>query len=155
MNYRISPDILARLVAGSEGSIFRLHVERAVGILFKSTRYLTSQRLVDCIVLNLLLNTDITPGSEREILTFIQSKSRSFYPSVEREFSFIKDKFMEYAKTVVENIDDIVALDMRVANFIVYIMSKDISQTTKLIPDEVYLRAFDYSELLEIGIPHY
>lgn len=155
MNYKVSPDVMTRLVDASEGSILRSHVDITVATLFKSTRYLTSGRLVDGIVLTLLLNDEINPDSVDEALAFIQSKTRSFYTSVEREYGFIKDKFLEYAATVVENIDDILALDMRTVNFVAFILAKDVMQKCTLNRDEIYMRAFTYSELLEIDLPHF
>lgn len=153
MKYKVAPEILSRLLDATEGSLFRLHVETSVGLFFKSTRYLTSRRLVDGIVLNLLLNDDITPNSGDEVLTFVQSKTRSFYLSVEHEYMLIKEKFLEYAATVVDNLNDILDLNMRAVNFIVYILSKDISQKVSLDRDEIYLRAFSYRELFENKLP--
>lgn len=155
MIYKIKPEMLTRLLDATEGTLFRLHAETTVGLFFKSTRYRTSKRLVDGIVLNMLLNDEITPKSGDEILTYIQSKTRSFYKSVEHDYKSIEDRFLYYAATIVDNLDEILALNMRPVNFVVYILSKDISKRVKLDRDEVYSRALSYREIIKNKIPKY
>lgn len=150
MNYTISPEIMSRLIDASQGTLFRLQIENDVGRRFKSTRYVTIKRLVDGIVLNLLLNDKITPTSANEALSCVQSHSRSFYLSVEHEYSLIKDKFLKYAADVVDNLDEILALDLRTVNFVVYVLTLDISKRYKFNREEVFMRAFSYEELYDI-----
>ncbi len=150
MTFKKSPEIMLRLADASEGTMFRLKIESEVGRHFKSTRYVTVKRLVDGIVLNLMLNEQITPQSANEALACVQSRTRSFYLSVERDYYILKDDFLKYAATVVDNLDEILALDMRAVNFVTYILSLDISRRHKLNREEVFMRTFSYDELYDI-----
>lgn len=153
----ISDETLFKLADASVKSSFRTVVAMAVSRHFRSMHYLSSKLICDCVVLNVLLNNEITPDSADEIITCFHRRNKSFYTTVESAFFSIEDTFDEYATTVLaDNFDKSLKLNMRTTNYIVYVISKDIKEHCKCDPSEVYHSAYSYAEILEMDeFPHY
>ncbi len=155
MRQTISDEVLIRLINGSKNSMFRTYVEEAVSIYFRSSQYLASKLIGDCVTLNLLLNDEITPHSADEIIRCVHRQNRAFYTTVEKVFEPIEDRFIGLAKALVEDFDALLTPDMRKVNLIVYVISLDVSEKHKLDRNDVFMRTFSYEELLKGDLPHY
>ncbi|MDE6200921.1 MAG: hypothetical protein K2M47_03480 [Clostridiales bacterium] len=152
----IDEDTIFKLAAASITSSCRARVASVVSKHFKSIHYLSSKLICDCVTLNLLLNDKITHTSADEIITCIRRRNKSFYTTVDSAYFPIEDRFEEYAKSVLsEKYDEIKALDMRVTNYIIYVISTDMSNNYELHPQEIYYLAYSYQELATIKLPHY
>ena len=152
----VSEDDMNRIIDASFDTMLRTLVAEAVGIRFKSVHYLSSRRIVDAVVLNLALNDKITPSSADEIITTLRRSDKSLYSTVESAFLPIKDKFDMYAQTVLgDNYIEIEKMYMRAINYIVYVISLDLSRDKRINGREVITRAYTYAELIDDKIPHY
>lgn len=153
----IDEDTIFRLADASLKSECRAQVSNAVSMYFRSMHYLSSKLICDCVVLNLLLNDKITPKSADEIITCIRRRNKSFYTTVDSAYFPIEDRFEEYAKQILGDKYDIVkAMNMRTTNYIVYVISTDMSENYELYPQEIYHLAYSYQELSAIKkLPHY
>ncbi|MCH5157649.1 MAG: hypothetical protein J1F33_00480 [Clostridiales bacterium] len=152
----VSEDDMNRIIDASFDTMLRTLVAEAVGIRFKSVHYLSSRRIVDAVVLNLALNDKITPSSADEIITTLRRSDKSLYTTVESAFLPIKDKFDMYAQTVLgDNYIEIEKMYMRAINYIVYVISLDLSRDKRINGREVITRAYTYAELIDDKIPHY
>ncbi len=153
----ISEKTLLKLADASIKSSFRTHAAVFVSKHFRSMHYLSSKLICDCVILNVLLNDNITPNSANEIITSIRRNNRSFYTTVDNAYFPIESKFEEYAKTVLgENYPEIKALDMRNTNYIVFVISKDLKTNCTVDPNEIYYLAYDYAEIDGMEkFPHY
>lgn len=156
MKTLIDENTIFKLAEASIKSACRAQVASVVSRQFRSIQYLSSKLICDCVTLNLLLNDKITPYSANEIITCIRRRNRSFYTTVDSAYFPIEDRFEEYAKAVLaERYDDIKALDMRTANYIVYVLSVDLFNNHNIYPEEIYYLAYSYQELATIKLPHY
>lgn len=156
MKNNVSDEDINKIITGSVGSVFRTTVEAVVGMRFRSVHYKSCKLLCDCIVANLVLNSDITPHSADGILLCLHKANRAFYSSVENSYFPIEDKFIDYAKFVLgDDYDKIVALDLRTSSFIVYVLSLDLSRQKGLRKEEILRRAYSYEELISGKTPHY
>ncbi|MBD5131708.1 MAG: hypothetical protein HDT28_03830 [Clostridiales bacterium] len=156
MRMRIPEEAIFRLADASRKSLFRSAVAQTVSKNFRSIHYLSSKLICDCVTLNLVLNDEITPKSADEIITCIRRRNISMYTTIDSAFFPIEDKFNEYAKSVLgDNYDEIRALDLRITNYIVYVISLDVKNNNNLDSKEVYLHAYSYEELENIELPHY
>ena len=152
----VSEDDMNRIIDASFDTMLRTLVAEAVGIRFKSVHYLSSRRIVDAVVLNLALNDKIIPSSADEIITTLRRSDKSLYSTVESAFLPIKDKFDMYAQTVLgDNYIEIEKMYMRAINYIVYVISLDLSRDKRINGREVITRAYTYAELIDDKIPHY
>ncbi len=148
MKSTFSESELTRFIKASADSSLRMFAAEKVSRYFRSMHYLSSKLICDSIVLNLYFNRDITPNSADDIIRGIRRNTRSFYTTVESAFFPIENKFDEYAKTVLgAEYDKVRAMNMRAANYIVYVISLDISRTKTIDRNEIYLRAYSYKEL--------
>ena len=157
MKTRIDEDTIFKLAKASVTSGCRAQVASVVSKQFRSMHYLSSMLICDCVTLNLLLNDNISPTSADEIITCIRRRNISFYTTVDSAYFPIEDRFEEYAKnTLGEKYDDIKALNMRTTNYIIYIISTDLSENFELYPQEIYSLAYSYHELASMKeLPHY
>ncbi|MDE7406761.1 MAG: hypothetical protein K2M89_07815 [Clostridiales bacterium] len=157
MRTRIDEDTIFKLAEASVTSVCRAQVANIVSKQFRSMHYLSSMLICDCVTLNLLLNDKITPISADEIITCIRRRNKSFYTTVDSAYFPIEDRFEEYAKTVLgEKYDNVRALNMRTTNYIIYVISVDLSDNYELYPQEIYSLAYSYEELANIKeLPHY
>lgn len=152
----IDENTIFRLADASVKSICRAYVESAVTRHFKSVQYLSSKLICDCVTLNLLLNDKISPASADEIITCIRRRNKSFYTTVDSAYYPIEDRFNEYAKQILgEKYADIKSLNMRNANYIVFILSTDLYNNYELYPQEIYHLAYSYKDFENIKLPHY
>lgn len=153
----VTEDDIFRLAEASRKSTFRMFVDSAVCKHFKSTHYLSSILISDCICLNILLNNGVTPNSADEIITTIRRRNISFYTTVDSAFFPIEDTFDKYAKTVLgdDEYNQVKSLNMRTTNYIVFVISCDIlnGHTTK--PTEIYELAYSYNGLRKADYPHF
>lgn len=155
MNTAIPEKDIMKIIEASENSTLRTIVNGVICRNFRSTHYVASKLICDGVVADLMLNDEITPHSADEIVLCIARKHRSFYVTVENAYSSVSERFLEYAKTVLgDDYDDVCDLKLRTANFVIYVISLDLSRK-RLNRDEVYLRAYDYSELMDKKLPHY
>lgn len=152
----IDEDTIFKLAKASVASGCRAQVANVVSKQFRSMHYLSSMLICDCITLNLLLNDKITPTSANEIITCIRRRNKSFYTTVDSAYFPIEDRFEEYAKNILgEEYDAVKALNMRTTNYIIYVISTDLSNNYELYPQEIYSLAYSYQELANIKLPHY
>lgn len=156
MRTRIDEDTIFKLAEASATSGCRAQVANVVSKQFRSMHYLSSMLICDCVTLNLLLNDKITPTSADEIITCIRRRNKSFYTTADSAYFPIEDRFEEYAKSVLgAKYDAVKALDMRTTNYIIYVISTDLSDNYELYPQEIYYLAYSYQELVTIKLPHY
>ena len=149
MNSDYSDDELYALAVRSRGSVLHSYAAKAVTEHFRSMHYKSSILVCDCVVLCLLLNDDITYSSVNRILTSMRRKNKSLYTTVYNAFIPISESFNEYAKTILnDEYEKIQELNLRTVNYIVYVISQDVKIQYKLDKREVYLRAYNYTELL-------
>ena len=152
----IDEDTIFKLAEASVTSGCRAQVASVVSKQFRSMHYLSSILICDCVTLNLLLNDKITPTSADEIVMCIRRRNKSFYTTVDSAYFPIEDRFEEYAKNVLgANYNAIKALNMRTANYIIYVISTDLFDNYELYPQEIYYLAYSYQELANIKLPHY
>lgn len=141
----ISEDDISRLIAASHQSTFRTYAECAVIEHFRSIHYLSSTLVCDAVVLNLALNSDITPHSADRIITVLRRRKKSLYTTVESAYFPIEDRFEEYARSVLgDDYNEIKKLDMRITNYIVYVISLDLKKNCPADSREVCLLAYSY-----------
>ncbi|MDE7106955.1 MAG: hypothetical protein K2O39_01385 [Clostridiales bacterium] len=156
MKIRIDEDTIFKLAEASVTSGCRAQVASVVSKQFRSMHYLSSMLICDCVTLNILLNDEITPTSADEIITCIRRRNKSFYTTVDSAYFPIEDRFNEYAKGILgEKYDSVKALNMRATNYIIYVISADMSSNYELYPQEIYYLAYSYQELAKIKLPHY
>ena len=142
----IPEETLFKLAEASLNSAFRAQVAFIVTKRFRSMHYMSSILVCDCVVLNVLLNDNITPTSADEIITCIRRRNKSMYTTIDNAYYPIEDRFDEYAKSLLgEKYEQAKALNMRATNYIVYVLSEEVSRDTSLDPSEVYRLAYDYS----------
>lgn len=147
--------VMERLINASRGSLFRTAVAQKIAEHFKSAHYLSSKLICDCVILNILLNDNITPTSADEIITTLRRENKSLYTTVNSAFMPVEDSFNEYAKTVLnEQYDEIREMNLRNANYMVYVFSVDMSRTN-VNRDEIIFRAYTYEELIDGKLPKY
>ena len=152
----IPDETLQKLAKASIESSFRTYVALTVARHFRSVHYLSSNLICDCVVLNVLLNTDVTPTSADEIITSIRRHNKSLYTTVDNAFFPISDKFEEYAKNILGNeYEKVKSLGMRKTNYIVYVLSLDVKRNTLLDPNEINYLAYGDKAFGEIDYPHY
>lgn len=144
----IPDELLYKLVDGSKTTPFRAVIDNAVSMRFRSSHYLSSIWLGDCITLDLLLNDKITPHSADGIITSIRRKHRSLYTTVDSAYFPVSDRFDEYSQHILgDKYNSVRALGMRTVNFIVYVISLDLSNARKFDKYEIIYSALDYEEL--------
>lgn len=143
----IVPDSMLRKIAlAARSSTAYACVANTVSRRFRSVHNMSSMLVCDCILLNLVLNKEITPTSADAIITSVRRENRSLYTTVDSAYFPVEDRFIEYAKTILgEDYDKY--KNMRTTNFIVYVMSLDIERTHKINRQEAILLALDYDEL--------
>lgn len=157
MKTRIDEDTIFKLAEASVTSACRAHVASVVSKQFRSMHYLSSMLICDCVTLNLLFNDKITPISADEIIMCIRRRNKSFYTTVDSAYFPIEDRFEEYAKRILgEKYNDVKKRNMRTTNYIIYVISIDLSENFELYPQEIYSLAYSYQELATIKeLPHY
>lgn len=156
MKTRIPDETLQKLVKASIDSAFRTYVALTVARHFRSIHYLSSTLICDCVVLNVLLNTEITPTSADEIITCTRRHNRSFYTTVDSAYYPISDRFEEYAAKILgDKYEYTKSIGMRNTNYIVYVLSKDVKANSLLDPNEVYFLAYSDKAYGEVDYPHY
>ena len=144
-----------RLIDASYDTVMRTLIAETVGIRFKSVHYMSSRRITDAVMLNFVLNDKITPYSADEIIKMLRHIDKSLYTTVDRAFVPIKDRFDEYAKAVLgDEYGSIENLNMRTINYIVYVISADLSRDRRITGREVINKAYSYAEILDGNIPH-
>ena len=147
MKTLFSEEDISRLIAASKKSVFRTYVEAAVTEHFRSMHYLSSMLICDCVVLNLVINDNITPRSADKIITCIRRDHRSLYTTVDSAFTPIENSFDEYARRILGNdYADIEKLYMRKTNYIVYVISRDVKENCNADSNEIYLSDYSYKE---------
>ncbi|MCH5154526.1 MAG: hypothetical protein J1F71_04870 [Clostridiales bacterium] len=152
----IDEDTIFKLAKASVTSVCRAQIASAVSQHFRSVHYLSSKLICDCVALNLLLNDNITPTSADEIIMCIRRRNKSLYTTVDSAYFPIEERFEEYAREILgERYDRIKALNMRTTNYIIYVISVDMSENYELYPQEIYSIAYTFEELVNIKLPHY
>ena len=152
----IDEDTIFKLAKASVTSACRAQIAAVVSQQFRSVHYLSSKLICDCVALNLLLNTDITPTSADEIIMCIRRRNKSFYTTVDSAFFPIENRFEQYARDILgDRYDGTKALNMRNTNYIIYVLSVDLSENYDLQPQEIYYLAYTMEELTRIKLPHY
>ncbi len=155
MKNKISEEDMAKLLKASIGSKIRLQVSQCISEHFKSAHYLSSRLLCDCVLLNLVLNDEITPSSADEIISTVHRNNKAFFSTVDSAYYPIECAFTEYAKSILgDGFGSIYDISPRITNFIVYVFSLDLSRKN-LDKKELILRAYSYRELAENSVPHY
>ncbi len=151
MKRSISPDEIENFIDSTYGTALRIIVSQTVGRHFKSVHYKSSKLICDCVCLNLLFNRNrITPKSADKIITSIRKTDKAFYSNVENVYKTMGDEFGDYAKTVLKSdYSAVISLDMRIPNFIVYVISRDVSDNFVINYDEVFMKAFSYKNLMD------
>ncbi|MCH5160873.1 MAG: hypothetical protein J1G04_02470 [Clostridiales bacterium] len=139
-----------KILDAANGSTSMLAVEHSVSKNFRSAHYITCRHIVECVTLNLYINTPdkITPTSADSIIKYVRRNNNAFYTSTESMLNPIEDKFLDFARSVTDNADELYSA-MRAANFIVYIISLDVAGCGKFSRDEITLRAYSYAELIK------
>ncbi|MCH5351174.1 MAG: hypothetical protein J1F39_04315 [Clostridiales bacterium] len=156
MKNRVSETDMNRILDASYDTVLRTLAAETVGIRFKSVHYLSSKRVVDAVVLNIVLNDTITPSSADEIIRTLRRNEKSLYTTVESAYLSVIDKFDLYAQSVLEEkFEDIKKLNIRPVNYIVYVISSDLKRDKRVNGREVINRAYTYAEILDGNIPHY
>ncbi|MCH5155521.1 MAG: hypothetical protein J1F69_02855 [Clostridiales bacterium] len=156
MKTTIDENTIFRLAEASVKSSCRAQVASAVSQHFRSMHYLSSKLVCDCVTLNLLLNDKITPTSADEIIMCVRRRNRSFYTTVDSAYFPIEQSFEEYARSILgDDYKIIKALNMRTTNYIIYVISVDLSKNKQLKPQEIYYLAYTYDELANMKLPHY
>lgn len=156
MQNTVSESDMRKILDASYNTVLRTLVAEAVGIRFKSVHYMSSRRITDAVVLNLVLNDKITPSSADEIIATLRRAERSLHTTVDSAYSAVQDKFEEYAKTVLgDEYGKTLSLGMRSAHFIVYVISTDLKRDTRINGHEVITKAYSYAEMMEGKVPHY
>lgn len=156
MNTVISESEIKRLIKAAQNTVAYSVVAECVSKRFRSVHYISSRSVCDCIIANLILNDEITPSSADEIIMCVRRTRRSLYTTVDSAFFPVKDSFEEYAKTVLnDNYKTVSALCMRATNYIVYVISLDISRRRAIDKDEILLKAYGYGEIINGKTPHY
>lgn len=149
MSGEFSEEALFKLTELSKSCALYAFVADAVTKHFKSMHYLSSTLVCDCVLANLAFNEQITPDSANKIITCFRHKHRSLYTTIADAFSPVEDKFNDYAKSVLtDKYDEIRALGMPVANYVVYVISLDIKQNRVFDRREPFVHAFGYEYLL-------
>ncbi len=138
-----------RLLIAAHGSILELYVDRAVGKLFKSTKYITSRRVADCAVLLLLFYDDFDMPAVGKVTAFINGKSRAFYSAIEHELKSTDNGFLSHATEEIDGFETIAKSDIRAADLVVYAVARYVLKHFTINRDEVIMRAFSYKELSE------
>lgn len=152
----IDEETIFRLAKASVKSGCRAQIACAVSQHFRSVHYMSSRLICDCVALNLLLNEKITPTSADEIIMCIRRRNKSLYTTVDSAYFPIEDRFEAYAREILgERYDSIKALNMRTINYIVYVISVDMTENFELYPQEIYSLAYSFEELVKIKLPHY
>ena len=152
----IPEETIFKLAEASLNSAFRAQVAFTVTKRFRSMHYMSSALICDCVVLNVLLNDNITPTSADEIITCIRRRNKSMYTTIESAYFPIENRFEEYAKSLLgERYEQVKSMDLRTTNYIIYVLSEEISRNKNLDPQEIYRLAYSYSELINIELPHY
>lgn len=152
----IPEETLFKLAEASLNSAFRAHVAFTITQRFRSMHYMSSALICDCVVLNVLLNDCITPTSADKIITCMRRRNKSMYTTIDSAYFPIENRFDEYAKDLLgEKYEQVKALNLRTTNYIVYVLSEEISRNKTLDPNEVYRLAYDYAELINTELPHY
>ncbi len=153
----IPEETVLRLAKASVNTCFRTKVAAAVTARFKSMHYMSSKLICDCTVLNILLNDKVTTTSADEIITCIRRSNRSLYTTVESAFFPIRDKFEMYARSVLgQRYERVSKSDMRITNYIVYVLSADLTSKFEFDKDEIYYNAYTYGEIRNMTeFPHY
>lgn len=150
MNVLVSLKEADSLIAATYGTALRIVASETVGRRFKSVHYKSSRLICDCVCLNILLNRNgITPDSADKILTYVRKTNKAFYSNTESAYKSIRDEFDMYARGVLQaNYAETISLDMRITNFIVYVISLDISRRYEFNFDEIFMKAYSYSNLM-------
>lgn len=153
MSIDLPDNAIVKLATNSSRSIMYAHVAYAVAVHFRSAQYDSSKLICGAVIANLLLNDDILPHSADHIITCIRREQRSLYTTIDNGYSAVVDKFDKYAREVLANdYDDIKALDLRNANYIVYVLSLDLKRNLEFEKSEVFYSAFTYDEIEEYGL---
>lgn len=148
-------DIFKMIDAAPQTSLWTLAAE-LVSKHFRSMQYLASRIICNAVTLDLVLNKSITPHSSDEIITCMRRRTRSLYTTVNAVFFPNEDKFEEYAQSVLGNkYDEIKALGLRTTNYIVHVISTDITNNYSFSAQEVLLKTYSYDDICENGVPQY
>ena len=146
MKNTVPDEVLQKIALAARSSTLYAYVADTVSRRFRSVHNMSSVLVSDCVLLNLVLNKDITPTSADKIITSVRRTSRSLYTTVDSAYFPIEDRFTEYAEQILGS-DYEKYKDMRTTNFIVFVMSLDISRTHKINRNEVLTLALDFDEL--------
>lgn len=143
----IVPDnILHKIAIAARSSTLYACVADTVSRRFRSVHNMSSVLVCDCILLNIVLNKKITPTSADGIITSVRRENKSLYTTVDSAYFPIEDRFIAYAKDILgEEYEK--CKDMRITNFLVYVMSLEIEKTHEINRKEALLLALDYDEL--------
>ena len=146
---------IMRIINASTDSTLRTAVNGIISRNFRSPHYVACKLICDGVVANLMLNEEITPHSADDIILCIFRNQRSFHVTVDNAYSSVEERFLDYARSVLgDDFDEIRNLKLRNTDFIIYVISLDMSRKT-FNRDEIYLRAYSYDELINKKLPHY
>lgn len=146
---KISEEKLYEYLENSKSSILYAYAADVVSRNFRSVHYTTSMIVCDCVLLNVALNEQITPYSADEIIMCIRRRNKAFYTSVDQMLYPIETRFDEYAKTVLgDEYDKVKAMYLRNANFVVYVLSLDLSRNKNCNRRELFLHSTNYTDVM-------
>lgn len=146
-------DVVYKIADGAVRTTLYQAIARKVSERFRSIHYMSSTLVTQCVLLNLLFNDEILPHSASRVLTIMRRRTKSLYSTVDSSYKCIEVKFAEYAKTVLgDEYDYICSLDLRSAEFIVYVISRDIASGPRIDRKEALYAALCYADLDRYGL---
>ncbi len=154
MSENYTDEDIARIAEASKETVLRTVVYQKVAQNFKSSHYVSSKILCDCIVLNIILNRTVTPSSSDKIITSVKRIHASLFSSINSAYKTVEDKFDVYARCVLaDDYNKIISLKLNTVSFLVYVISFDIIKNCKINRGEVLHRAYTYEEFMEEKVP--
>ena len=155
MSYSVTMQDIDRILDASYDTVLRTLTAEKVGINFKSVHYMSSRRIIDAVVLNLVLHDKISPTSADDIIKSLRKLDKSLYTTVDSAFASVKENFDAYAKNILgEQFETIEKLNLRAINYIVFVISLDLYNSKRVSGREVINKAYSYAEILDGKIPH-
>lgn len=147
---------LTTLLEVSIGTKLYHNVNMLVSKHYRSMNLVASELVAQGVLLNLLLNSRVSPNSADEIFTFLRSLHKSFRTTIENAFLPVERDFYDYAKTVLnDKYNAALSYGMDKPQFIVYVLSYDLATKCKINRAEILSMAKSYDELKDLTFPYY
>lgn len=155
MTLSVPENDIYRIVDNSAGTVFRTVVSNTVMRVFRSEHLLASKLITDSVVATLAFNKNITPSCVDTFIACLRKRTNSFYGTVNSAYIPVEDRFIEYAKSVLDDYETVRKLDMRTVNFIVYVIAVDVSKNKNINRLELFSSAYSMEELKRNKILRY